>query len=95
VGEQPVLVGEWTGREDVAAALRQGMNTRGRWRLPPITANGELGAAGYVLRPGDTAYRPFMLAVLHIEQGALREISAFEQPSMFAAFGLPDSLPIG
>jgi RNA polymerase sigma-70 factor (ECF subfamily) len=85
-------VGEWAGRDDVAAALRQGMTALGQWRLLPITANGQLGAAGYLRRPGDTAYRPFALTVLHIERGALREMSAFEQPSMFAAFGLPERL---
>jgi RNA polymerase sigma-70 factor, ECF subfamily len=85
-------VGEWTGHGDVADALRGGMNSLGQWRLLPITANGLLGAAGYLRRPGQTDYRPFVLALLRIEHGGLTEISAFEQPSMFAAFGLPDHL---
>jgi hypothetical protein len=33
-----------------------------------------------------------MLAVLRFEYGRLADIAAFEQPSMFAAFGLPASL---
>jgi RNA polymerase sigma-70 factor, ECF subfamily len=85
-------VGEWTGRGVVAAALRKDMNSLGQWRCLPIAANGSLGAAGYLRRPEDTVYRPFVLTVLLIEAGALREISAFEQPSMFAAFGLPAEL---
>ncbi len=43
-------------------------------------------------RPGETAFSPFVLAVLRIEHGRLTDIAAFEQPSMFTAFGLPASL---
>src|SRR5690242_6720048 len=82
-------VGEWNGRPDVGDALRGGMNSLGRWRLLPITANGQPGAAGYVRRPGETAFLPFVLAVLRFEHGRLADIAAFEQPSMFSAFGLP------
>jgi RNA polymerase sigma-70 factor (ECF subfamily) len=35
---------------------------------------------------------PFVLAVLRFEDGRLADIAAFEQPSMFTAFGLPASL---
>lgn len=68
------------------------MNSLGRWQLLPIMANGQPGTAGYVRRPGQTAYVPFVLAVLRVEHGRLAEIAAFEQPSMFTAFGLPASL---
>ncbi|HZR48299.1 MAG TPA: RNA polymerase subunit sigma-70 [Streptosporangiaceae bacterium] len=85
-------VGEWNGRTDVGDALRDGMNSLGQWRVLPISANGQPGAAGYLRRPGETAFTPFVLTVLRIEGGAVAEIVAFEQPSMFAAFGLPGSL---
>jgi RNA polymerase sigma-70 factor (ECF subfamily) len=85
-------VGEWNGRPEVGDALRGGMNSLGRWRMLPITANGLPGAAGYLRRPGETAFRPFVLAVLRFGHGGLADIAAFEQPSMFAAFGLPASL---
>ena len=85
-------VGEWNGRPQVGDALRDGMNALGRWRLVPIMANGALGAAGYLQRPGATEYAPFVLAVLRIEHGRVADIAAFEQPSMFTAFGLPASL---
>ena len=55
-------------------------------------ANGQPGAAGYLRRPGETAFAPFVLIVLRIEDGHVAEIAAFEQPSMFTAFGLPASL---
>jgi len=85
-------VGEWNGRPEVGDALRGGMNSLGRWRLLPITANGQPGAAGYVRRPGETAFLPFVLAVLRFEHGRLADIAAFEQPAMFSAFGLPARL---
>jgi RNA polymerase sigma-70 factor (ECF subfamily) len=85
-------VGEWNGRPDVGDALRGGMNSLGQWRLLPIVANGQPGAAGYLRRPGQTAYLPFVLTVLRFEHDRLADIAAFEQPAMFAAFGLPASL---
>ena len=85
-------VGEWNGRPDVGDALRGGMNSLGQWRLLPIMANRQPGAAGYLRRPGQTAFVPFVLTVLRLEHGRLTDIAAFEQPSMFAAFGLPASL---
>jgi RNA polymerase sigma-70 factor, ECF subfamily len=85
-------VGEWNGRPEVGDALRGGMNSLGQWRLLPIMANRQPGAAGYLRRPGQTAFVPFVLAVLRLEHGRLTDIAAFEQPSMFTAFGLPASL---
>ncbi len=85
-------VGEWNGRTQVGDALRGGMTSPGRWRMLPIMANGQPGTAGYVLRPGATDFTPFVLSILRIEGGRLIDIAAFEQPSMFAAFGLPARL---
>lgn len=84
--------GEWNGQHEVGDALRDGMNALGQWRLLPIMANGQPGAAGYLRRPGQTAFSPFVLSVLRLEHGRLTDIAAFEQPSMFPAFGLPASL---
>jgi RNA polymerase sigma-70 factor (ECF subfamily) len=85
-------VGEWNGGPEVGDALRGGMNALGQWRLLPVMANGQPGAAGYLRRPGETAFVPFVLTVLRIEHGQVADIAAFEQPSMFTAFGLPASL---
>jgi RNA polymerase sigma-70 factor, ECF subfamily len=85
-------IGEWNGRKDVGDALRGGMNSLGQWRVVPIMANGQPGAAGYLRRPGETAFSPFVLSVLRVEHGQLAEIAAFEQPAMFTAFGLPATL---
>jgi RNA polymerase sigma-70 factor (ECF subfamily) len=85
-------VGEWNGEQQVGDALRGGMTALGQWRLLPVMANGQPGAAGYLRRPGETAFFPFVLSVLRFEHGRLTEIAAFEQPSMFTAFGLPPAL---
>lgn len=84
-------VGEWNGRRQVGDALRDGMTSLGQWRILPIMANRQPGAAGYLRRPGETAFSPFVLVVLRLEHGGLAEMAAFEQPSMFTAFGLPDT----
>jgi RNA polymerase sigma-70 factor (ECF subfamily) len=85
-------VGEWNGRRQVGDALRDGMTSLGQWRVLPIMANRQPAAAGYLRRPGETAFSPFALVVLRPEHGGLAEMAAFEQPSMFTAFGLPDRL---
>ena len=85
-------VGEWNGEQEVGDALRGGMNALGRWRVVPIMANGQFGAAGYLRRPGETAFFAFALTILRLEGGRVIDIAAFEQPSMFTAFGLPASL---
>ena len=85
-------VGEWNGEGEVGGALRGGMTILGQWRVLPIRANGQPGAAGYLRRDGQTAFVPFVLSVLRLDQGRVAEIAAFEQPSMFTAFGLPARL---
>ena len=84
--------GEWNGRRDVGDALRGGMNALGQWRVLPVMANRQPAAAGYLRRPGETVFSPFALTLLRVEHGRLIDIAAFEQPSMFIAFGLPASL---
>ena len=84
--------GEWNGRPEVAAALRSGMTSLGTWRILPTTANGQPAAAGYLRRPGQTIYRPFVISVLDIDGDHLARITAFEAAHLITAFGLPASL---
>ena len=56
------------------------------------SANRMPAAAFYVRKPGDALYRPIMLDVLRIEDGAVVAVTAFELPGLIAAFGLPDTL---
>jgi RNA polymerase sigma-70 factor (ECF subfamily) len=87
-------VGEWHGAAEVAPALREGMMSRGRWRMLPWAANRQPAVAGYVLAEGDTAYRPFVLGVLQAEGGRISVMKAFEAPELFVTFGLPVELGI-
>jgi RNA polymerase sigma-70 factor (ECF subfamily) len=82
-------VGEWNGRDEVAAALRRGMTSLGAWRVLPTAANAHPAAAGYLRRPNQTTYLPFVISVLDIQPGGLVDIAAFEAPDLITAFGLP------
>lgn len=85
-----------TGREAIVAAwVRGGFASPGfgRWRCLPTRANRQPAAAGYLLRPGDTAYRAFAIDVLRVEDGRIAEITAFGGEALFAAAGLPAELP--
>ncbi len=70
-------------------ALREG-----QWRLVATQANRMPTAASYLRRPGDSEFRAFKFDVLRIEDGAIVEITTFG-PALFAAFGLPPTLPKG
>jgi RNA polymerase sigma-70 factor (ECF subfamily) len=81
--------GEWNGQPEVAAALRADMTSLGTWRVLPTAANGQPAAAGYLRRPGETTYRPFVISVLQIDGDDLVQITAFEAAHLITAFGLP------
>jgi RNA polymerase sigma-70 factor (ECF subfamily) len=82
-------LGIWEGKQKVAAALAGGMNSLGQWRMLPTRANHQPAAAGYLRKPGETEFHAFVLNVLRIENGALVEMTAFQRPDLFPAFGLP------
>jgi RNA polymerase sigma-70 factor (ECF subfamily) len=84
--------GEWTGRPEVAAALRADMTSLGSWRVLPTRANGQPAAVGYLRRAGETIYLPFVICVLDIDGDRLSQITAFEAAHLMTAFGLPASL---
>jgi RNA polymerase sigma-70 factor (ECF subfamily) len=63
----------------------------GRWRLVPTSANRQPAAASYYIAPGEDTYKAFKLDVLRIEGGKIAEITTFGA-SLFAAFGLPETL---
>ena len=67
--------------------LMENAASMGTWRLIPVTANRMPGAASYLLRPGDTAFRAFKFDIMRIENGAIAEITTFGS-SLFPAFGL-------
>jgi RNA polymerase sigma-70 factor (ECF subfamily) len=60
-------------------------------RLLPICANGGLGVAAYV-RQADGTMQAHSIQVLEIEDGGISRIYAFLDRSLFAAFGLPETI---
>jgi len=68
-----------------------GPDRDGEWRLVPTAAHRMPAAAGYLKRPGDTAYRGFKLDVLRVEATPtprIAEITTFGW-SHFERLGLP------
>src|SRR5690606_22718536 len=56
-------------------------------------ANGMPAVVNYIRRAGESHHSAFALDVLHIERGAIVEITAFELDSLVEAFGVPRTLP--
>lgn len=63
----------------------------GRWKLLPVQANGQTGAAVYQ-RMENGEYHPFGVHVLTCEKGGIAQVSCFIDPSLPARFGLPKIL---
>ena len=64
----------------------------GDWKMAPLRANGQLGAAAYY-RGGDGAYHPFAIVVLATTATQVKRISLFADPALFTRFGRPAVLP--
>jgi RNA polymerase sigma-70 factor (ECF subfamily) len=82
------------GRDAVVAALAASWDAGspdyvGRFRMVATGANGQPAVAAYVRGPDEAVYRAFAISVLRIEDGRIAEMTAFHDPGLFAAFGLP------
>jgi RNA polymerase sigma-70 factor (ECF subfamily) len=66
----------------------------GRLRAVPVRANGRPAMAGYACRDGRT-YRALMVGVPRIAGDRIVELTAFHDPALFPAFGLPMSFAAG
>ena len=85
------------GRDAITGPFASWLDPRspayvGEVRRVPVTANKQPGSAGYLRRPGDSAYRPLGLELLRIENGKVAEITMFVTAELFPAFELPKSL---
>jgi RNA polymerase sigma-70 factor (ECF subfamily) len=58
----------------------------------PVTANGQPALAAY-LRGHDSGYRAHSICVLTIAASRVARVTAFNDPGLFAAFGLPQTVP--
>lgn len=86
------------GRDAVLAALGTSWDAGstayvGRFRMRAVGANRQPAVAGYVRRPEDPVFRAFAIGVMRITGERIADMTAFHEPRLFAAFGLPLELP--
>lgn len=65
----------------------------GTFRIVPTTANGEPALAVYSRDAATGAHQPYALQLVRVRGDRVASIVAFLDPSLFAHFGLPASLP--
>jgi RNA polymerase sigma-70 factor, ECF subfamily len=85
------------GRGDIATAFNLSTDPGsptylGRLRTLATAANRQPAVAAYVMKAGDSEYRPLGIDVLRLEGGLVIEITRFVNADLFAAFGLPPTL---
>ncbi len=92
IWEMPPYVGWYQGAQAIVALIHQQCpaESPGDMRLIPLVANGQPAAAMY-MRAGD-AHLPFQLHVLDVSADGVSHVVAFLDDTLFAKFGLPDSL---
>jgi RNA polymerase sigma-70 factor, ECF subfamily len=93
VWEMPPFTGWYQGPETIARLI----DTRcpgGRHDMPMVatTANGQ-PAFGLYMRGEDDVFWPFHLQVLTLTGGRVSHVAAFFDTSLFATFGLPETVP--
>ncbi len=83
----------YRGRDAVAAFLHAIPLAPGtRWRLLPVTANGQLAFGEYRLNAATKRFVGRGLMVLTIADALVTDITAFGSPELLPHFGLPDQL---
>jgi RNA polymerase sigma-70 factor, ECF subfamily len=92
VFEMPPIPTWFTGRERIGQFLGARVLGRpGDFKMIPVAANGQPGFAGY-LRGRDGGYRAHAVQVLTIGAAGIAHVVSFNQPELFPAFGLPETL---
>ncbi|HJQ47799.1 MAG TPA: sigma-70 family RNA polymerase sigma factor [Amycolatopsis sp.] len=94
VWEMPPFVGWYQGPDNIARLIDTQCPAKdpGDMYLVPTWANGQ-PAFGLYMRDGDV-YRPFNLPVLTLSKDGVKHVSSFFDTSLFAKFGLPESVPV-
>jgi RNA polymerase sigma-70 factor, ECF subfamily len=83
----------WDGRDAITPDFITGMNALGEFRCVELRANHQPAVANYLRRWGENDYRAFTIVVLGIDSdGALVDMTTFATPTLFAAFGLPETI---
>ena len=93
VWEMPPFTGWYQGAENIGRLIdTQCPGGVHDMRMVATRANGQ-PAFGLYMRCEDGTFRPFHLQVLSIGADGVEHVGAFFGESLFALFGLPDSLP--
>jgi RNA polymerase sigma-70 factor, ECF subfamily len=83
----------YRGRDAVATFLRTVAFAPGmRWRLLPVSANGQLAFGEYRLNETTRRFTGRAVMVLTIADALIADITAFGSPELFPHFGLPGQL---
>jgi RNA polymerase sigma-70 factor, ECF subfamily len=82
------------GRDAIATFLRRWpLSPERRFRLRPISANGQPALAGYIWDEQANSFAAEGILVLTFGEDRIEEITAFRTPEVFPFFGLPQQLP--
>ena len=65
-------------------------DAKGRWKLIPTRANGQIAFGLYRLNPSVGAYTPYAIQVLTFVDGAIADITTFRSPGLAGKFGLAE-----
>ena len=84
----------WRGAETIAGFSRTAVNLCPDTRTLSVRANGQLAVAAYGLDPDTERYTPTAIDVYTLQDGRIKEITAFVMPELFVHFGLPPELPL-
>jgi RNA polymerase sigma-70 factor, ECF subfamily len=91
--EMPPLLTWFTGRQAVASFVAAHLLIGpGLLRLVPVMANGQPAFAVYQCAPGG-AYQAHAVLVPAVTSTGIARIIAFQDPGLFAGFGLPQEQP--
>jgi RNA polymerase sigma-70 factor (ECF subfamily) len=91
VFEMPPEVSWFAGRELIGRFLRSRVLTEpGCFQMIPVAANGQPALAAY-LRGHDGGYRAHSICVLTIAASRVTRVTSFNDPGLFATFGLPQT----
>jgi RNA polymerase sigma-70 factor (ECF subfamily) len=92
VWEMPPYTGWYQGPQAIITLIHRQCpaESAGDMRMIPLTANGQPAAAMY-LRAGEV-HVPFQLHVLDVRSDGVSHVVAFLDDTLFAKFGLPESL---
>jgi RNA polymerase sigma-70 factor, ECF subfamily len=95
VWEMPPFIGWYQGADNIGRLIdtQCPANGPGDMKLIPTSANGQPAFGLYMRSPEDGVYRPFQLPVLTLRGDRVAHVATFFDLSLFATFGLPESLP--